>query len=639
MSESSALVIPWANDTLCATCREVLRRPVAVTYGEKALRISAARKCGLCTFFFDGILATTFRLSQKAPDLIIERDGSRLRVTDFNEVVHHFELHAAQGLFSRAQCMSPADMERSKDQTNHPITPFRLIQPHVNSEPCWSLIRNWLDNCVNDHGTCRQNSLSGRPTRLFDVESLRLVTHLDSSSSTHYAALSHCWGSTTPLMLTHHTYQDFMRSIYLQAIPQSFQDAIYTAKKLDVRYLWVDSLCIIQDDREDWSREAASMGNYYRNAFVVLSSLSASDGSVGFLRPRNLDSSTRLGSGLRIRRARPSWAHIFENSPLSRRAWVFQERLLSTRIVHFEHNELFWECLEVSAREGSFVEKAGLWNGDDWNPESLKRCLAFDNVINSNSRVSRLQQDLLIRLWYRVLRHYTTLHVTIARDMLNAIAGIAQKFSEATGFTYLAGLWMEDMHSSMLWYCEGLNRITEGSTPSWSWASSTGPKGQLYDLSSQTLDSRHQADVLNMYSVPIHPSGPFGVVRDACIVVDAHYFEAKCQSNTGERSGYGDTYLLQVLNIFSDVGAFIGTGYWDTTPDKVATSCIAMVITQRMDATLGCVTYFLLVEEVPDSPEETCRRIGIGQTADTTYGYATNTLHLSGLSRKRFKLV
>lgn len=98
MSGSPGLVIPWANDTLCATCREVLRRPVAVTYGEKALRISAARKCGLCRFFFDEILSSTTRLSGKPADLVLERDGSRLRVNDFNDRVYRYELHAADSV-------------------------------------------------------------------------------------------------------------------------------------------------------------------------------------------------------------------------------------------------------------------------------------------------------------------------------------------------------------------------------------------------------------------------------------------------------------------------------------------------------------------------------------------------------------
>ena len=98
---------------------------------------------------------------------------------------------------------------------------------------------------------------------------------------------------------------EFSVGIYLHDIPKNMQDAIYAAKKLAIQYLWIDSICIVQDDVEDWRNEAARMGNYYRNAVVILSSLRASDGSVGFLRPHALELSTRLGSGLQIRRARP----------------------------------------------------------------------------------------------------------------------------------------------------------------------------------------------------------------------------------------------------------------------------------------------------------------------------------------------
>lgn len=177
-----------------------------------------------------------------------------------------------------------SELTHSQGQSTYSTTPFRLIQPHVNSEPCWDLIDTWLNNCSIDHTTCRQNSLAEKPTRLIDVDSVRLVDGLTCDKTQRYAALSHYWGAGRPYIVTTTVnLQQFNNKIYLQAMPQNFQDAIFATRRLNVRYLWIDSLCIIQDDMSDWAHEASKMGNYYRNAFIVLSSLSATNTSTGFL--------------------------------------------------------------------------------------------------------------------------------------------------------------------------------------------------------------------------------------------------------------------------------------------------------------------------------------------------------------------
>ncbi|KAH6642262.1 heterokaryon incompatibility protein-domain-containing protein [Boeremia exigua] len=627
MSESSAFVIPWANDTLCATCREVLRRPVSVTYGEMTLRISAARKCGLCLFFFDEIFSKTLRSSAKPADLALEKEGSLLRVTDFNDVLHLYELHTAQ----RQSVLS--------------TTPFRLIQAHVNTEPCWKLIGKWLMGCEENHETCRQINLAAKPTRLLDIGSfpeLRIVEHPTIDVNKRYAALSHCWGAAgIPLKLTKAVLDHFLHRIDLQAMSQNLQDAIFATRKLSIRYLWVDSLCIIQDSTEDWAAEAAQMGNYYRNAFVVLSSLSAADARTGFLRPRPYRASIRLGSGLQIRPARPSWEEVFKNSSLSTRAWAFQERLLSTRIVHFEHNELFWECLETSAREGSFLESSGLWTETDWRQESLKRCLAFDNIISSNKKPNKLTQEVLMLQWYRILAYYTTMEISYSADLGVAISGIAQKFGEATQFSYLAGIWLEDVHAGLLWYPIDSNQRKTSLTPTWSWVATYGPKKQIYDLDSRASDSQHEATIAG--SSVVAPSSNNFIISSSsdsvCIELVASYFTPNCISNSNASHDYGTPYLRQVLEIVNDLGAFIGTGYLDTldeiVDDTSSTDWTAIIICQRVHPKLGFVTYFLIVQPIR---EGVYRRVGIGQTADTVYGYATNTLDLESLQRKRFRL-
>jgi hypothetical protein len=224
----------------------------------------------------------------------------------------------------------------------------------------------------------------------------------------------------------------YIRGVDLNTLPKTFRDAVHATRKLGIKYLWIDALCIIQDDSDDWDAEAAQMGAYYRNAFLTLSALSAPDGDKGFLNNRQRTLNVRLEKDQFIRVASPSWREVFRHSPLSQRGWVLQERLLSTRILHFEENELFWECLTTSAREGSAEEYSRTGREEEWADVNFKRSLIFrsEPALDLNHRH-------IMKKWYHVLSQYSALRLTKKSDLYAAIAGIAQKFSGATGFTTL----------------------------------------------------------------------------------------------------------------------------------------------------------------------------------------------------------
>jgi hypothetical protein len=122
------------------------------------------------------------------------------------------------------------------------------------------------------------------------------------------------------------------------------------ARKLGIRCLWIDSLCIIQDDRDDWYREAANMRQIYQNIMLTLAATDSTDGSHGLFRsppppPRGIELKGR-GSAPPLYFARVASSRQLENSPLLQLAWVYQERLLLPRILHFSPGELIWECNE-----------------------------------------------------------------------------------------------------------------------------------------------------------------------------------------------------------------------------------------------------------------------------------------------------
>ncbi|KAH9207793.1 heterokaryon incompatibility, partial [Leptodontidium sp. 2 PMI_412] len=156
-----------------------------------------------------------------------------------------------------------------------------------------------------------------------------------------YVALSHCWGGSILPRATKATIQLLKSTIDWGSLTKTFQDAITLTRKLGFHYIWIDSLCIIQDDENDWRVESLKMADIYENAELVVSATGAKDGSEGLFRERKpvqilASDDTQDSSTF---------------NPLLTRAWAFQEKLLATRIVHFADHELVWECKETQRCE------------------------------------------------------------------------------------------------------------------------------------------------------------------------------------------------------------------------------------------------------------------------------------------------
>lgn len=210
----------------------------------------------------------------------------------------------------------------------------------------------WLENCLSSHTGCHPSS-EALPSRLVDTGpgphiSLRLVEKAQMSVETCYLTLSHCWGKNEmPIRLLRNNLASFKQQIPFTALSPVFQDAIKVVKHLGYRYLWVDSLCIIQDSVEDWKIESGLMGAVYSGSTCNLAATARPDGSKSLfldrdtstLRPLTVQASTSCLAVHDIH----FWQRSVEDSPLWRRAWVCQELLLACRNIHFGAEQLFWE--------------------------------------------------------------------------------------------------------------------------------------------------------------------------------------------------------------------------------------------------------------------------------------------------------
>jgi hypothetical protein len=398
-----------------------------------------------------------------------------------------------------------------------------------------SLAKSWLDGCLLHHPTCRPSKSGFRPRRVLSVgnnnESRVFLyeTQLEDVDI-HYCTLSHRWGDGTGIpSLTTLTLESFKESIPWDILPKSFQDAIMITRYLGEVYLWIDSLCIIQDSLEDWSQEAAQMASLFECSQCTISASAAKNALDGCFVERNplkfshckLAGTAEKGIFVEsdISDHCGGFDQLLESSPLSSRAWVMQERILSVRILDFGKNGIFWSCRCGFASETrpkgwagiipSFM-KPGIFepttqgeedceqsqDNDEYgflaarsqdareNPSQLSQIamrMALDNTRWGNDNA--MQPGIVHSyIWGPIVIDYSRRDMTYRSDKLVALSGIASRIQEITGFRYLAGLWYEMLLHDMAWYItttpytkhQPCTRPLPYRAPTWSWTSTNG---------------------------------------------------------------------------------------------------------------------------------------------------------------------
>jgi hypothetical protein len=237
------------------------------------------------------------------------------------------------------------------------------ILPEARSLLYFHVLKEWLRDCDK----CRNNHMfvleeKELPTRVLEVQSAEGsdLLRLRENEKTNriygrYMALSHRWGvDNEPFTTSKGNREERCKSINFDALPKTFQDAVTVTRKLGISYLWIDSLCIVQDDEEDWETESRKMESVFANAYCTIAATSAEDSRAGFLERRLNRRSVRLVDGsvgtsfcVYACEIGGSFDNDVTNSILNKRAWVLQERALSPRTIHFSAGETYWECGSV----------------------------------------------------------------------------------------------------------------------------------------------------------------------------------------------------------------------------------------------------------------------------------------------------
>jgi hypothetical protein len=359
----------------------------------------------------------------------------------------------------------------------------------------FQMVAHWLKTCLTEHSSCyfSRNKLPMLPTRVVDVGPAdgSKDPHLFSSEGSRglYITLSYCWGIRANLRTELRTMETFKKSIPFQDIPRTILEAIIITRRLGIRYLWVDALCITQDSKEEWLREAKNMTDVYRNSVLTIAASDAVDSDGGLFRARTrsrtrpvafapgISPFPRGSSVFAFGDRQESNDGIRRESHLDSRGWVLQEQLLSPRTLYYSSQELYWECAALLASES---HPAGIPKGYDHNWQrrfftELKRAIAGNDSTTDKQRVHML--------WQKIVVNYSRRELTKESDKLVALAGAASQIASVLEDRFLAGLWVKWLWRDLLWWVEravdssaslGV-RPTDFKAPSWSWASIKGP--------------------------------------------------------------------------------------------------------------------------------------------------------------------
>ncbi|KAM7191485.1 heterokaryon incompatibility protein [Rhypophila sp. PSN 637] len=401
-------------------------------------------------------------------------------------------------------------------ESNNPVPiPSTMVVGHKVNDPgskeAFAQIRAWLKWCIDNHQKCK--SPNTMPTRVLNVgtvgdSTVRLEVTQPTTHTGHYMTLSHCWGPVQhpQSMTTRANYVAHQQRIPINILTKTFRDAIEVTRQIGVKYLWIDSLCIIQGDAADWDHEAKKMGGVYRNSFLTIAAAYSPDGNGGCLSPDYKMSkavvkcTTPRGEGKVWLIPRRRDFDSLHKSPLHRRAWVLQERILSPRTIHFSEGQMLWECRQGRRCETGVPEQAMTTHRSTW-----------DNRLHFLGPSPRQ----FFWDWYDMVHDYTARGITNGDDRLPALSGLAQTMLAALDKEqYVAGLWTSHLVWGLLWHKsrDWLRWPGHHRAPSWSWASCDGQVSFLdpADVHSSALPAIPAIQIIKAYTkpkVPTHPTG------------------------------------------------------------------------------------------------------------------------------------
>lgn len=356
----------------------------------------------------------------------------------------------------------------------------RNVLPEVNIK----LINQWMHSCNSQHDACHLPILKTsreQNIRLVDVQECRVIS---ATLVENYVALSYVWGPATKPSLIQHTLSQCSSPGGLKdlIIPRTIKDAMQLVKFIGKRYLWVDSLCIVQDDDNDKKQQLTIMDSIYINAELVIVAAAGGDANAGLpgmaSTPRRISQSIERIEGIEFMTAQASVQQVLNRSMWNSRGWTFQELMLSRRALVFTENQIYWGCQENTWRE-------------DISSESSVSGLRFNETNSLWPSLFRIGTMCRTSFYCRLASAFSRRHLKDERDVFWAFIGILRLQTSRFRKGFIWGLPYERLDATLLWSdtlgCSNIHSrrgshsvFRESSLydlqyPSWSWFSTNLP--------------------------------------------------------------------------------------------------------------------------------------------------------------------
>ncbi|KAH8595100.1 heterokaryon incompatibility protein-domain-containing protein [Bisporella sp. PMI_857] len=423
------------------------------------------------------------------------------------------------------------------------------------SNESFHMVHGWLQTCLDSHELCVKPEIGFMPARLIKILenggqfALRLQEK-ESGISHQYAALSYCWGGEQSLQTTTHNHARHQIEIDFDDLPPTLRDAVLTTHKLGLQYLWVDALCIIQDDERDKSSEIDIMSHVYTSAVVTIAASRAKSVQEGFLQDRS--------------------PHIRNNPIEFEMGWAFQERLSSTRLLEYGTFRTHWLC--------------------------RTRCTS-DRYSHSydDYQLKLLWRD---RFWSHSVDTFTHKQLTFQSDRLAAIAGVARRYQPIFKDDYLAGIWKSPLPYGLLWIVDTFaitsfeKRPEHYLAPSWSWAAVIQPVStRVFDSSGspvvQILDAKVDSN-----STP----AKYGAVREGQLKLRGFLTNATwtCSNYTNDIYSLGTMYADQGSHStkYREMATHpdaLETDLWDTDTHSISVYLLVLLVDAKVERVTGLI--------------------------------------------------
>ncbi|KAM5360457.1 hypothetical protein ACJZ2D_013735 [Fusarium nematophilum] len=533
----------------CQTCRDF--QPGVVSETDPASFIRSAESCPRCAVILQALDAVTDIRRPEFTSLELECEGKWLpkgvvQVRCKQEGVPQPEKlgNAFEDPFpNRYRIYTPRDAgaEYALPWLGVRDNEEDSYREHLSSlDERLALARSWLEECRANHKSCSVPQPEF-PRRLLDISS-SLIRLIEYPSRRDYAALSYCWGPSGNLKTLTTNIRSHISGIPLDGFPPTLADAVKISRAMGQNHLWIDALCIVQDNPDDWLSQIPLMASIYSGAAFVISaqaSATVADGCIRFGPASNaplkrIDVDIQVEGAQRVAKlsiqeedmpyfndvpghhsTRPTGS-AEDLLPLNHRAWAFQERFLANRILFCTASELSWQCSEVSRCECIVEPREVIANvyGDFFHTGQLAPIL--------QSESERPSEPLKLHgLWCEVVRHYSARKLTVWTDRLAALQGAVEGLSRNLPGVfkpdeYVFGFWRPFLSRSLSWHrntlspCFGDEAVSlRGYAPSWSWVACPGPTEYYgYEWDAGATPLVEVIDVSAEYSTPMGTFGP-----------------------------------------------------------------------------------------------------------------------------------